>query len=209
MLKSVREHPAVKRVLAAIAGAFALIGVAGVPNDVANWADAIGFVGNEAGRWLLLLVGLAVIALLYVPARRQDLSASEARAIDEGTNARPPEDADEDDETHAPESRDVPLFTALEHAYTEGDRMLKASTNWMIATSFLHGPVPSDADIDAWRKHVGELLPARYKRQFMLAPLESEAPVHPALLKNPLERDETKRLRKSLAELGRIIEALT
>ncbi len=60
----VHSHPKVAAWIFVISFASAIVGAAGHPQDIANWGDAFAFIGNDLGRWILVIVALAIMAVL-------------------------------------------------------------------------------------------------------------------------------------------------
>lgn len=99
----------------------------------------------------------------------------------------------------------------LEKLWIEGQRMLRASGPFgAIGAGVLYGPPPSEADIGDWQRRVRAALPAHHRRRFRFAPLEAEVNRLPVLAVSfpNLESEGARRLRESLQELERIMDAL-
>jgi hypothetical protein len=72
-------------------GLLAIVGLAGLPNDLENWGAAFQAIGSELGRWLLVIVGLGVIAAVATSkARRSALAQGHSKEQSEPPAATRP-----------------------------------------------------------------------------------------------------------------------
>jgi hypothetical protein len=63
------RHPRIALGAALSGSLFTFVGLAGVPSDLENWSAAFQAIGSELGRWLLVVVGLGVIAAVAISKR--------------------------------------------------------------------------------------------------------------------------------------------
>jgi hypothetical protein len=108
----------------------------------------------------------------------------------------------------SPTTRPNSPLPALEKLYSEGHRMLKASSllTAVVSSSLFYGPRPTEADIDRWQGKVRAALPKQHRRRFQFAPLQRQAqrPLGNLGLAS-LETQQERRLKESLSELERIM----
>ncbi len=60
------RHPRARLGAGVIGGSLAVVGLAGLPDDLKNWGAAFQAIDSDLGRWLLVFIGLAVIAAVTV-----------------------------------------------------------------------------------------------------------------------------------------------
>jgi hypothetical protein len=97
-------------------------------------------------------------------------------------------------------------LAALEKLYTEGDGMLKAGNPLAAIGLGGHGPAPTEAAVEDWKKRVLATLPQQYRGGFQVASIKAKS-THALLMTAvyPLESEHVSRLRPHLLKLEEII----